>query len=183
MPNNDEQLAMQLNAPIPGESLTATPGGMPWEKPAKFSDPEDAVEYVVNQLQIPDNEVRAASLMDAGVPIDGMVKTIALSGFTEGLWTPDVAELIQPAIGVALLALADNLGVKPTITMGTKEDDNNYYEIRKALRPDTLAPKKKAAPKMDDDLVSLAEEKMGEGGEGSGPPDDLFGGFMAMGGQ
>ena len=34
-----------LNAPIPGQSLTAPLGDRPWQKPARFSQPDVALAF------------------------------------------------------------------------------------------------------------------------------------------
>ena len=47
----------QFSAPIPGQSLTTEPKGRPWETPAKYSDPEDALEYYVSQISIPERTI------------------------------------------------------------------------------------------------------------------------------
>ena len=41
----------QLDAPIPGQSLTDEPGKWAWERPARFSSVEECLDYVVNQIE------------------------------------------------------------------------------------------------------------------------------------
>ena len=40
-----------FDAPVPGQSLTDEPGKWPWDKPPTMSDPDDAVEYVVQKIE------------------------------------------------------------------------------------------------------------------------------------
>ena len=39
-----------FDAPIPGQSLTDTPGNAKWEHPPQFSNVEDAAEYIWDRL-------------------------------------------------------------------------------------------------------------------------------------
>ena len=47
-----------FDAPIPGQSLTDTPGNSPWEHPPQFSNVNDAAEYVWNTLHEPEVSVQ-----------------------------------------------------------------------------------------------------------------------------
>ena len=42
--------ALQFQEPLPGMSLTTEPKGRPWERPAKYSNPDDAVDFYIQQL-------------------------------------------------------------------------------------------------------------------------------------
>ena len=39
-----------LAAP-PGHSLTGTPNQWPWERPSQISNPNDAIDYIVEKLE------------------------------------------------------------------------------------------------------------------------------------
>jgi hypothetical protein len=39
-----------LSGPIPGQSLTDTPGNYPWEKPPEMVEVEDVVKFYINKL-------------------------------------------------------------------------------------------------------------------------------------
>jgi len=39
-----------LQAPVPGQSLTATPKQYKWERPPQMDNPEDAVKYYIDKL-------------------------------------------------------------------------------------------------------------------------------------
>ena len=42
-----------LDAPIPGQSLTAEVGSRPWQQPAKYNTVEDALEFYANKITNP----------------------------------------------------------------------------------------------------------------------------------
>ena len=93
------------SAPVPGQSLTDEPGKLAWEKPTKFVDVNDAFRYTVNNLSdSPDVMNSFEKLMQAGVSVQEITRSITFGGFASGLWNVDVAELLQPPVA-AVLAL------------------------------------------------------------------------------
>ena len=44
-----------FDTPIPGQSLTNTPGNYPWEHPPQYTNIEDATEYVWDILHREEN--------------------------------------------------------------------------------------------------------------------------------
>ena len=96
--------------PIPGQSLTDEPGKWAFEKPPEFTDVDDAVDYVVEQIsENPEAIEKFEKLMITGMPIESIVNTISFSGFSEGRWTPDIAELIKPPLSAFFVILAELL--------------------------------------------------------------------------
>ena len=73
-----------FDAPVPGESLTDTPGNAAWEHPPTYAKPEDAI----------------------GIPIEALVKVITFSGYLEGKWTVDVAKILEPLVAMLLAKMA-----------------------------------------------------------------------------
>ena len=54
MIRNKENLYFDdLNAPVPGHSLTTAPGKWPWENPPSSADPEQVVSKIVDKLEKP----------------------------------------------------------------------------------------------------------------------------------
>jgi|3_EtaG_2_1085321.scaffolds.fasta_scaffold35088_3 hypothetical protein len=130
-----------LDAPIPGESLTANPGEMSWETPPQINTPQEAVDHIKTRLEDEEVLTELVSLIDSGVSAEGMAKTLAFAGFVEGLWTPDVAELIQPAIYLHILEIAEDTGVDVVYKNQVTDNSQQYRdnaELRKALKPESL---------------------------------------------
>ena len=88
----------QFNAPIPGQSLTTELGNRPWEKPAKFTNPNDALNFYMEQLAIPDTTASMLEVLEQGFPATDLVDAITLGGVLQGLHTIDVAVLLNPII-------------------------------------------------------------------------------------
>jgi len=87
-----------FDAPVPGQSLTDTPGNYPWEHPPQFTDPEEVTEYLwvtMHQKQLTEQLI---AMLDAGVPVEAIGRTILFAGFMEGKFSPDIAFLA--AIGI-----------------------------------------------------------------------------------
>ena len=127
-----------LAAP-PGHSLTQEPGRWPWEQPPRIVDPDDAVDFVTEQLDTPKTKESLMKLLVAGISIEEVVNQIAFKGFMTGTYTPDVAELIKPAVAMYLVHEADKLGFEAK--MFSEEppeediDDNSLFEIMKRRNP------------------------------------------------
>ena len=105
----------RFNAPPPGHSLTGEPQKWSWEKPAEYSDPEEAMEWVVSRIEQPEVEENFLRLMISGVPIEAMTNTITFTGFTEGYWSPDMSEILKMPIAMHFIGLALENGIPATI--------------------------------------------------------------------
>ncbi len=102
-----------LNRMPPGHSLTGPEGKWAWEKPPRFVDPEEAIDFVIDKLEEPSVESDMLNLMTAGISIEEIVETVALGGFATGHYTPDVAEIIKAPIAMYLAGLAVENEIPP----------------------------------------------------------------------
>ena len=94
------------SAPVAGQSLTERTGKHTFEKPAKFSDVDDAIMFVIQKIE-ENQQMKETHLeqLASGVPIEYIVNTISHIGFQEGLWNPDVAELIKPSLAMYFILM------------------------------------------------------------------------------
>ena len=109
-----------FNFPVPGHSLTDAPNSQVWDKPPRVTDPEEAIQMVIEKVEEPETKEHFLRLMAGGVTVEEIINTIGLGGFTEGEWSPDVAELIKPALAVYFIGLAIKNKV-PVIAFSNKE--------------------------------------------------------------
>ena len=122
----------------PGHSLTQPKGKWAWDQPSRFTDPEEAIDFIIDKLEEPAVEKDMLKLMLAGISIEEMVETIALGGFSTGHYTPDVAELIKPPISAFLVSLAFEANI-PAIMFNNSQDsqqtisdDEVMYSMRES---------------------------------------------------
>jgi hypothetical protein len=130
----------------PGHSLTDTPRKWAWDKPPVYSDPDEAVDFVLDSLETESRKNDMIKLMLAGISIEEIVTQIGFKGFMEGYYTPDVAELIKPPISLYLLGVADDAGFKPIFYAGDPEgkrpdsvSDETFFGIMKQRNPELFA--------------------------------------------
>ena len=106
-----------FDAPVPGESLTNTPGNAAWEHPPTYAKPEDAIEFINDRMLNEVHGKRALMLMSIGTPIEALVKIITFSGFINGKWSVDTGKILEPLVGMLLAKMAkdakiDNIRVE-----------------------------------------------------------------------
>ena len=83
-----------FNAAIPGQSLTDEPGNYPWEHPPKFNDPEELINELWMRMTQPEALEEILTMLDAGIPVEAIVRVMTFTGFAEGEFNPDVGFLI-----------------------------------------------------------------------------------------
>lgn len=109
MPKNN---GPDFSAPIPGQSLTDTPKNAKWERPPQFTDLEEACNYVFEQMTKPRNAEVMITLLEKGVPIEALVRTIVFGGFAEGKWSVDLAMLMVKPVMYQMAGVAAKLGLR-----------------------------------------------------------------------
>ena len=128
-----------LSAP-PGHSLTDPMGKWAWDKPPQFPDPNDAVDFVIDKMRQQGSQDSLLKMMAAGITIEEIVSQVAFKGFMQGMYTPDVAELIKPSVGIYLMKLATDNNIDYELTVPKKDDreemdDDTFFDIIKERNP------------------------------------------------
>ena len=145
-PDTSVQALDRFNRPPPGHSLTGPQGKWSWEKPPRFADPEEAIDFVIDQMETPTVKNDMLSLMLAGISIEEIVDSVGIGGFATGHFNPDVAELIKAPIAVYLAGLAVENDIQPKMFNtkdGMPQEDGNVDEaqvmnIMQDRSPETL---------------------------------------------
>lgn len=103
---------MHLSGPIPGQSLTVDPGSVPWETPPKFTQVDDAIQFIIKQMQDPQHVHAFLATMEMGAPLDTVLGTLIQHGFAEGLWTPSLGAILMQPLAHMFVAMLKRAGIK-----------------------------------------------------------------------
>ena len=161
----DEAGINPFNAPIPGESLTASPDNKKaWERPPEYTDEDEAMKALYLLLT---ERTKLKSLIDIindGIPLDEIAQVILYKGYTEGKYNPDLMLLlIEPTIYL-LIAIADYADIKDYVLYEGEDNDpdtelpeNNTIpiDIDGDGKPDEIKTKIKREPKAESVSASL----------------------------
>ena len=127
-------------APIAGQSLTDTPGKMPYERPPQIVDPEQAFNILKDSMDEPEQMRSILNIIDAGLSAETVASSFVMKMFSEGIITPDIAELIKPPIVAHIVDLATEAGIEDITVVnelpqeGMTEEDS--LELMSKLRPE-----------------------------------------------
>ena len=113
-----------FNAPVPGESLTASPATQqPWEMPSKYADQDKAMEAVYMELTSPDNLEKLVDIINDGTPLDEIAQVVLYKGYSEGLFSPDLMMLLIEPTLYLLIAIADYADIKDYVLYDGEDTD------------------------------------------------------------
>lgn len=121
-----------LDAPIPGQSLTAPLGERPWQNPPRYSTVEQAIQFYLPRLTSERQGAQLMDLLEMGIPVDTVVDTIQLGGVMEGVHTVDVGILVSPILAEAIEQMAIAAGVDYVLE-GKETDDSKPTDSEIAL--------------------------------------------------
>ena len=128
----EEGIGNEFDAPVPGQSLTDTPGNYPWEHPAQFVDPEEASEYIWDRLHADDFAEQVVAMLDAKIPVEAIARVILFGGFVEGKFSPDVAFLITKPVMQMITVIGATAGVgNIRVSMTDITNDQQLLDIVK----------------------------------------------------
>lgn len=160
---------MNFEAPIPGQSLTGSPGKYAWERPPEVTDPEEALMMHLDRLSTRDKIEDVLDMLELGVDVRTLTEGILRSAVAEGVHTIDISMLIAPVVHEFIKDTAERSGIDFEEGLEDKEEKKrrapviNAKSAREAMK--FLKSKEGALP--DDKLDSL-----GFGKEEPAPMDE-----------
>ena len=127
-----EGVGNPLDTPVPGQSLTDTPGNYPWEHPPRFTEADEAADHLWNRMSEPEFAEQIIAMLDAGVPVEAIGRTVLFGGFLKGTFNPDVAFIIAEPVmkmiaTIGVIAKIKNINI-------SMDDMTNKKEIKSAVR-------------------------------------------------
>ena len=72
----EQGLQNRFDAPIPGESLTDTPGNAKWEHPPQFTKVEEASEYIWDRLHDEKLLDQIITMLKNQVPVEALDRVV-----------------------------------------------------------------------------------------------------------
>jgi hypothetical protein len=143
----DEVGVNPFNAPIPGESLTASPeNAKAWETPPEYTNEDEAMMAVYMVLTEQSTLRGLIEIISDGIALDELAQVILYKGYTEGKYTPDMMLMLAEPTIYLLIAIADYAEIKDYVLYNEEDGD-----------PDTEIP--------DDDITPVDMD-------GDGIPDE-----------
>jgi len=173
-----------FDASVPGQGMVDAPQQHKWERPAKIDKPEEAMNYIVEKIESSQETHDAmVDLLAAGTPIETLVKTTAFAGFTEGMWTPDTAEIIKLPLTMYFVGMAMENNIPAQLF--NKDEDEREPVLRqsdaallmKEKRPEFHAMIQQAADDEQANQPDIIKDNIAQSKEIMGA-NDTTGGFM-----
>ena len=102
----------QFNAPLPGSSLTLNKlGERPFERPPELNTVEEALEYYFKSFSNDEVIDDIMTVLDMGVAINPVVKTMYMTQVMNGKHNLDVGLLVAPVLSEFLASVAKSYGI------------------------------------------------------------------------
>ncbi len=110
---------------IPGQSLVNDPAQpYPWERPPEFTNPKQALDYMVSLLMQPEAMKNIVQSLAKGAAVADIAMVSLYAKFTEGKFNPDVLMLLAEPIMYIIMAIGEEANIKYNI-----EDSNDLDEL------------------------------------------------------
>ena len=164
MPQKTEFLEVDLfnMKPIPGSSLTEEPGKRPYERPPQITEPDKALQYCLKGV-LGNEEVREElfDVLDMGISVETVASAFILQSFTEGVFDPNVSELIKVPLIQFITQEASRAGIEDLNIVNSDipktTDTGSKLEIMRSLNPQKYE-KMRSGPTMLEEEESMFED-------------------------
>jgi len=123
-----------LDAPIPGQSLTAELGGRPWQSPAQYPTVDEAIEYYMSRMATDEFADSLLEVMEMGIPLTTMANTIQMSSVMEGKHSVDVGMLVMPMLIEMMMLIGDSADVEYDSGLTELKDDTTRDAVLENVR-------------------------------------------------
>jgi hypothetical protein len=123
--------------PIPGMSLTGTPGNNPWEQPPQYSSLDDVVAFYTEKLTTEKAVDNLLSAMEANTPLLTMANGMIKAGVMKGIHTIDAGFVAIPIIVELMKTIGDMNDVGYIVEdedfiQATEVDEKTAMEVLKS---------------------------------------------------
>lgn len=149
MANMNQFTHSHFDGPIPGESLTATPGNALWQHPPQHTDLDQALSEVWERLMQPKQCAKLLTLLEAGVPAQAVADVILFAGFGQGMWNPDLAILMAKPVWAMVAAIGHRAKINFKLKTKTEDELDQFLSGMHSMnltKPTLHADTQKPAP-------------------------------------
>jgi len=148
-------MSTTLNGPIPGQSLTDTPGNYPWERPPETADPTEALSMHLKKMAGPKYMESALFLMELGIPAEVVTNTTLTMAIGNGIHSVDVGLIIAPDIHKEVVSIAEMAGIE--YVEHFPEDAEKEQEAKDMLQAKVIAKMKSSKPESKTEISQTME--------------------------
>ena len=154
-----------FDAPVPGQSLTDTPGNAPWESPPQMTNIHEMSLSMFKRLTSPIMAEQIILMLKEGIPVEAIARVVLFGGFMEGKWTVDSALLIAKPIVQIITAVAMKSGLKE-FKLSLKDRTNlkfrrNLADMKVKVERTAKDLAKSMATSVPKEDMSVPQESMG----------------------
>jgi len=143
-----------LDAPVPGQSLTAAPRNPPYERPPELSDPDEALMVHLSRLNDPERMEGIVYLVDKGVDVRTITEGILRSAVMEGIHSIDVSLVVAPVIHEFIASTLDAVEVEYDHGFDDKEGESELrYSQNVNLAKKVLSGEQELSDSVDEPEV------------------------------
>jgi len=125
--NLDEVVGLSsVGAPIAGQSLmNSQEEAYPWEKPAEFSNPREALDEIVSSIMQPEAVKNVVMALSKGAAAADIATAVLYSKFTEGKINPDVMMMLVEPVMYLTMAIGEEANIKYNIEGNDLDEIDN----------------------------------------------------------
>ena len=119
---------------IPGQALTNSPEQpYPWEQPAEFANPREAIDSVLAKLLQPEATKEIINALSEGASVGDLAMSITYSQFVEGKINPDSMMLMVEPLMYLIMGIGDEANIKYNID-NDDIDEGDEEEIKSKIQ-------------------------------------------------
>ena len=151
-----------LDGPIAGQSLTTELGNRPWQKPAQYTTPEQALEYYLPRLNEPQVYDQLIDVMRLGIPLTTIAESMQIGGVMQGMHSVDVGILIMLVLMEMMAFIGDDAGIEYNLGIEERIDEDKISQSTIALAMKKMKdriPEVVEEAKEEEDTVEVEEEQ------------------------
>jgi|TARA_R110000822_G_scaffold13018_1_gene46777 hypothetical protein len=125
--NLDEVVGLSSRgAPIAGQSLmNSQEESYPWEKPAEFANPREALDDIVSSIMQPEAVKNVVMALSKGAAAADIATAVLYSKFTEGKINPDVMMMLVEPVMYLTMAIGEEANIKYNIEGNDLDEIDN----------------------------------------------------------